>query len=1132
MNLDAVIHRLPVGWIVRFVLLRLLSRWPSILVTVLSVGLVTVIGATIPLYTASIAQVGMQQRLEQQARDTQINVHISMSASETGDVLAAWSEYDAAIRQHVDQTLGAAVPNWVSQTLTLAETTPMQAVYHGEDLPARLRVAYYENWEQTTYLLEGTWPGDPTDPEINLEAAIGQEAADQLALRPGDELVLDQRGWASSIPLRVRITAIIDQPVNTVTEAQNMLRISESRTGGIETNLLTTRQGVLRVATDYVPDTGTTFGWWVFFEHGALSYARRAEAIRGVDEFHQRLLAQFSGMNPIFESHLASVLDQYESEVALLNVPFGLLLLQIGALALFFLIVTAALVRRSARGEIAMLRSRGAPRWWLFVLDGLEALIICAIATAAAPFLARSLLELIVPLLTWIKHLDLELDATTFIFAGAAGAVAWIALMATLTPLLHGPLLLAGGSMVRGERETWWQRYYLDVVLLVIGAAALWRLINTRSPFATGQTGAVEADPLLLLAPILMFIAVGSLLLRLFPSITILLAKFTSRGRQLISALATWHISREPAHYGKITLLITLAIGIGWLATSFQATLRRSQYDQAAYATGADVRFEETDAMTKTHRVRTPDTYLQIPDVMAVSQATRYFVPNAAQENRQSLSGEVLAVDSASFQAVSYWRDDLGPLVMPPTSPTYVPGRALPFTPQRIGLWARLDQPVRDAQYQPVLDESGAMLFEPNVDHMRVLVQITLRLRDTTGNAIHVDLKPSQTTNENDGWFFLEGTLPVTAPGELRLESVYWANGWDWEKTRGFTFRLYLSELTLFDDKDARVSLDWLENDERWDFLHDSGADVHATTSLVPAPDRPNVISRCVTWDQDDTHSVNGFVLNYPEAGPIPAIASERLALLAGLLPGTSFQVGAIEGVRPQFELARTTVYFPTLYGDRRLFMVVDLDTLLYTLNRRPSSNVHPTEVWLRLNQDASPAAVVKALSQQSDQINITRIQTIDQAYADRGTNILLAGLSGLLYLAFCISLTLTVISLLTYTALTALQRRVQYGVLRALGLSKERLVVSIALEQVILLVTGTLLGAILGAAMSAYVLPTLAFGATGDEITPPFMIQMETSALAQYGVLILTVLGVTFGVSLALIRRLSLIDLLRFGEE
>ena len=95
---------------------------------------------------------------------------------------------------------------------------------------------------------------------------------------------------------------------------------------------------------------------------------------------------------------------------------------------------------------------------------------------------------------------------------------------------------------------------------------------------------------------------------------------------------------------------------------------------------------------------------------------------------------------------------------------------------------------------------------------------------------------------------------------------------------------------------------------------------------------------------------------------------------------GDAFQVGTIEGVRPQFELAGTTDYFPTLYEDQRLFMVVDLDTLLYTLNRRPSGNAHPTEVWLRLNPDVSSAAVVKTLSQQNDQASITRIQTIDQA--------------------------------------------------------------------------------------------------------------------------------------------------------
>jgi hypothetical protein len=98
--------------------------------------------------------------------------------------------------------------------------------------------------------------------------------------------------------------------------------------------------------------------------------------------------------------------------------------------------------------------------------------------------------------------------------------------------------------------------------------------------------------------------------------------------------------------------------------------------------------------------------------------------------------------------------------------------------------------------------------------------------------------------------------------------------------------------------------------------------------------------------------------------------------------------------------------------------------------------------------------------------------------------------------------------------------------------ISAGRLVISIALEQVMVMITGVLLGGALGAAMSSQVLPTLAFGATGEAVTPPFVIQMERTALLQYAALLLVVLGVTFGASLVLVRRLSLVDLLRFGEE
>ena len=700
-QLELMFRWIPIGWAGRFVLVRLFSHWQATVAWILGVGLVAVIGAAIPLYTVSIAQFGMVQRLEQPpVNSAHIFIRTSLRAAESQPLDTAWSRVNGRVQQLIDQTLGGVLAGWVKQTIRTGETTPMQVVFQDEDLPARLRIAHYDGWEKTTYLVEGEWPSEPSDLGIDLEAAIGQDAANQLGLHPGDEIVLKQGGWESSIPVRVRITAIIEEIDTVQAEAQNMLRISSAPNGGFETNLLTTRQSLLRAATDHVPDTGTTFGWWVFFDHGALEYAHRTDAIASLDEFERRLIEQdISGSTNtfIFTTQLGTILDDYETEVDTLRAPFAILLLEIGALALFYLIVTAALIRRSDRREIAMLKSRGISTRSLIMLHAIEALAICAVATITAPFVARWFLKWIVPQLTRIEYLDLSLNRSAFVAAGVAAGVAGIVQVATLFPVLRLPLTSNGGSRTRDLSQPWWQRYYLDLALLVLGAVGFWRLIISRSPLTTTQSGSVQADPLLLLAPVLFFLAVGSVLLRVFPAMSGAMARIVERQRQLIAPMAAWQVSREPAHHGHVTFLLALAISIGWLATSFQATLYRSQRDRAEYAVGSDIRIEERDTQIKAHHIRPLEFYEALSGVEAASPAIRYFVPNIGSEGRQSVAGEILAIDPATFGAVGYWRDDLGDLQLPDKGVTLpTPGLPLPVTPQRIGLWVRLDQPILD----------------------------------------------------------------------------------------------------------------------------------------------------------------------------------------------------------------------------------------------------------------------------------------------------------------------------------------------------------------------------------------------------------------------------------------------------
>jgi hypothetical protein len=1136
----SVLYQLPIGWAFRLALLRLAWQWRSLLTVVIGVLLTAVIGASVPLYTTAIAQVGMVQRLDEQPpADANIFSRVSLKAQDAGDLGAAWAQLDDNYAAAAS-TLAGDVSGWVSRISPAGETTPVQ-IAGRED--ARARVAYYDNWQDVVQVVEGRLPsaGAAGDP---IEAAVGLRAAIALNLAVGDEITLDQGGWESSVPFQVRITATVREadPDDAYWMTPAPLRLSTSSQGQQETNLLATREDFLRAA-GYIPETRSTFGWRLIFDHSRLPYGSLDGALERLAAFKVALPnallngTSFEDAQVVYNTKLDEVLEDYQAEVGRLNAPFGLVLLQIGALALFFLVVTAALVRRSERREVAMLQSRGALDRQILALRGAEALVICALATLAAPLVARQFLVWLTPLLAGVERLPLPLAPNVFLYAGTVALVALVALVMTLRPVLRLPLILAGGGSTRAEKHAWWQRYYLDVALLVLGGAALLRLLNTGSALTTTQAGAQKADPLLLLAPALLFVALGSLMLRLFPPVMAMAARLLAARPGLTGALATWQVSREPAHYSRITFLLALSIGIGWFATSFQATMSLSQRDQARYAVGADVRLEMRSRAEGVDRAGPVADYLAMPGVEAATATQRFFFSNVSSDPSTPSRGELLTVDPDTFDGVAYWRGDLGDIQYPRApgepSPVPTPGLELPGVPARVGVWMHFVDPSF---------EERQSYFGPEPQDWRP--DITIRLQDDAGSFFVVPLAEIETgalpspldahpLAGADRWLYYEGALDAAPQGALRLISIDWVHRLQsfWRAGDGLTLSLY--GLTLTGGDGAVTELDWLTGRDDWEAVGDPllALEVqHAGT--VEAPGAPALQCMQTVWSQDEQAGILGLFPNYPEAGPVPAVASEALVEANDLLTGALFQMGAINGIAPWYEITGTTRYFPTLYQDERLFLVADQTVLLYTLNRRPGATVYPTELWLKLAPDAESEAFAAQLETQDPTRIVLEAHTLGGTLDDLSTDTLSVGLMGLLYLAFFIALALSVVSLLTYVALTVQARRGELGVLRALGISSTWLVMSMALEQVLVMVTGGALGAVLGAVLSYQVLPVLATNTGGTAITPPFLVQVELATLLQYALVLLVVLVFALMTSLVLIRRQSLAQTLRLGEE
>ena len=970
----------------------------------------------------------------------------------------------------------------------------------------------------------------------------------------GDLLTLDQRGWDTSQPFTVEITGIAAP--NDVNDPYWMspspFRIDG--TNNLEATILLDRDQLLHVASTYLPQARSTFGWRFLFNHDALAFGQISQAVDQLHAFEasmERIVKTDQQLSLIYTTGLPAVLTNYQQEVNLLNAPFGTLMLQIGGLTLFFLLIVAALAQRSERREIAILKQRGALDWQIILLHALEAAMISAGAVIIAPFIARQALLAFAPLLAKSGHLTLELTAQPFIYAGGAGILAVVVLLITLRPVLKLPLSSAGGSVGRAARQSWWQRMYLDLLLLVVGSAALFRLLATDSPFAQSLFGGVRADPLLLIAPALLFVALGSVTLRLFPLMTDALARLFAARRGVEGALAAWAVSRDPAHYSRIAFLLALAIGVGWFATSFQATLTQSYADQAGYRVGADVRL--TQGGTPTHPTNIPvdpAAYRQLADVRDATAALRLDSLNFSLDGLQTLPGSLLGVDSASFAATAYWRSDLGQLPLPPASDLPTVGVPLPDDTAKIGAWIRLD----NLQIDP---QTGAHNRDlPLIAGLYDTMTIFARVRAANGTFQQVELIPQRiegTTADAStfafdtnryasaevvqadrdrlqaalegisGWVYFEGEIEApSGSAAQQIDMLYWrAQLGNW-RYAGEWRRLTIAAVTPLDAQGHALPGTSAVRED-WTFVPDNPTVV---TSDAQAISTDKGMGWQIDWTQRQSRTAFSIDL-YPDAPPISAVISTGFAQANALDPGAAFTLH-VDNRPLSFVVAGTADYFPMLYADAP-FAVVDLNALLYQLNRRPGSAAYPNETLIAL--DAGTDAQAWTIDHVPPGADITATTTA-AVRASLRDDVLALGLSHLLLISFIIALVLSVVSLLIFVALSVKSRRDQFAVLRALGLSSGRIALSVTLEQVVLFIVALVLGGVMGVLLSGQVLPSLAISGSGGVITPPFLVRLEVAALLQYFATLAGLLALVLIASMILIRRLSVGQALRYGDE
>ncbi len=1113
--------------LLRIVVQRSLANWRLLATVIFGMVLASALMSSVILYSDAVRDLGLSFTLRQQD-PLELDLEV-VSNSQPGEA-EIYAERRATTFRLLRRYAGSLIEHIhiYGRSSTFFLTEPGLPVDHEDDLRARAHFLFFSDIGQHVSLVEGgPAAGSPptTDPSQrpSIEVWMSATAAGQLGVRPGDTFDL-YPFWRDDVdPVEVTIAGVVEP--NDATDEYwfgGSERLVVDGTRWPTYPFIIDERTFTEVLAPYLPSIDGTFETYAFVDSGRVN-SRNAEVIeRNLRALERAVRAELQ--LSVLNSELPDVIGEYQEKLFFTRLPLFALMLLIVGIALYYLVLVATMLVERQAGEIALLKSRGAGIGQIMTVYLIEGSALTVFAVVLGPLLAGLVIRLLGPTppfadLSQGELLQVTLTAEAFGMA-ALGAV--LALLALLWPAYRA----SGSSMVhfkqslaRPAKQPLFLRYYLDLVLVGVGAFLFYQLRQRGSLVTESLFGDLSADPLLLVSPALFMLMMALIFLRLFP-LVLRVVSWAVRGLSGATILlGLWRMVRSPLHYSRLILLLLLATSVGMFAAGFRATLDRSFEDRAAYEAGAPARLVDLRAPTGLAPGRLEERINAIEGLDEASAVARLEVAYAPLTGR-SVPADLLGVGD-TFADVAYWRDDFGGdlpsmlATLQPEDEVALPdGAIVPPGSRALGLWTRISLP--DSAARP-----------------------GIRVRDENGRLFEY-LFVSEAIDEDDGWLlyvvdltrpFNPRNRPPDLDAPLEVESIFLS-------IRRFAaapgrVAAVIDDLLAYPEgggRDDAVVIEDFESLDRYESITGASGSAETTVTRADVDASGGRYAAQITFNYDNsaTSAVGLRLRRSPE--PLRVLASESFLQESGTAPGDTFRLRVNRQVI-EAEITGSFSLFPGFYpGHRDHLLVADLEALRGAGAGLPrvAGGIQANEVWLgsvegvELTPEWLDAHDVRA-REVYDEASIFALKSSDPLVA--------ASWEGILFLSFGAVLLLTALGFIVFSYLAAQTRSLEFAILRTMGFSGRQIVGVVAFEQLFVIVAGVAAGTALGFPLGRLMIGALALTEDGSDVVPPLLSQVSwETVLSVYGLLALVFIA-TVAALARLYSRLALHRALRIGE-
>jgi hypothetical protein len=609
-------------------------------------------------------------------------------------------------------------------------------------------------------------------------------------------------------------------------------------------------------------------------------------------------------------------------------------------------------------------------------------------------------------------------------------------------------------------------------------------------------------------------------------------------------------VARRPLRYTRSALLLMLAMSMGVFALAYGATWSSSQRDQAAYQAGADVRVRPGHGLGAMPGWALPAAVTGLDGVAKASPVERI-------EGRVSLaaraSADLLTLDAATATDIVLMRADasvqpLGALLQALRDGRPAPALAtLPPDTAYLRIVPRLEiGSITRTSGDPDVDVRTEQLDAATAD---VRLAAHAMLRDANGLVYRVEsgLVAAAGSDAAPETELILPLLPidqgrgrgVAYPGATLVGPI---------EVAALGVDVSLPETDVFTDGVVGIATvgagpgstgPW--NDvpvtagESWTAKLATGGQAPAD---IP-PDQLRGTAIALTGS-----GLRGVIAGAGGRGPggriallpsgvsswaddVPVIANRAFLAASDAAAGDSV-TGTIEGSTRRLVIAGVVETFPTTDADRPL-LVLDGPTLGLLRLQGGGGARTPDEWWIA----AEPGqAQTVAAALESGSFASQEVVTAAGRAQRLSTDPVALGIIGALTLGFVTTGVFAVVGLMVSGAVSARQRRTEFALLRALGLSGRQLAASLWLENGSIVLVSLLAGTSLGLVIGWAVLPFVSVTQQAAAPVPPVIVQFPWDRILVLEIVSAIALGVAVVVIGGVLRRLGVGSILRMGED